>query len=85
MVSSKKKFVTMHGHTNVKLAKIMFSDETTFNFFRHVSQHKVIMWGYNNALAVLECKRKSLKFNAFLSSTQTEVFGSSIFDKHNVL
>jgi hypothetical protein len=70
---------------NVKLAKIIFSDENTFNFSRHVSQHKVIMWGSNIALAVLECKRKGLKFYAFLSSTQTEVYGSSIFDKHSVL
>jgi len=75
----------MHGHTKVKLAKIMFSDETTFNFSRHVSQHKVRMWRSNNALAMLECKRKSLKFNAFFFPTQTEVFGSSIFDKHSVL
>ena len=34
---------------------------------------------------MFECKRKSLKFNAFLCSTQTEVFGSSIFDRLNVL
>jgi len=63
----------------------MFSGETTFNFSRHVSQHKVRMWGSNSALAMFECKRKSLKFNAFLCSTQTEVFGSSIFDRLNVL
>jgi hypothetical protein len=63
----------------------MFSDETTFNFSRHVSQHEVKVWGSNNGLAELECKRKSLTFNAFLRSTQTEVLGSSVFDKHNVL
>jgi len=64
----------------------MFSDETPFNFSRHVSQHKVRTWGSNNnVLAVFECNRKNFEFNAFLYSTQTEVFGSSIFHKNNVL
>jgi len=66
------------------LAKIIFSDKTTFHLSGKVNRYNVRIWGRENPHATLEVERDCPKLNVFCAVSKQTVYGLFIFEGQNV-
>ncbi|PNF20161.1 hypothetical protein B7P43_G00613 [Cryptotermes secundus] len=65
-------------------AKLIFSDEATFNLSGKVNRHNVRLWGTENPRAIVALERDSPKLNVFCAMSQTKLYGPFFFCEKTV-